>query len=439
MNRVKKQGGNVMEMTGVQEAAQVVNVAINGSEVFLKLGGSFVSWNIEQLKALFTLIYRQYKRQKDKPEALSKGEVSIDKLFQVCGDHKERVPVLQIDERIKEEFIQYCNNNKLTYSFLWDGNKSDGKTEVAYRESQAPAFEAFIMSHYPLATAYSFEEYRDNMRPEDILAAENELSAESKREITRQAERRSFKEGEVSFNDLASVTDQMLVTEMDLAILEDFKKYAEENHIIYTPITQTKDKVFFAYDTRQEDIVLGFAEKGIRNMTLIEYLDENFIESENLKQIEDYAKKLPLSSDKHIIVEMKNENIVDQTQYGVKIKLQNEGGNIEYLTIPKQHLIQTGNSFVIDLPANATLPAYKNAKFFYKDEYGIRRKQPQKPSGNRYSAAQISKMLQKQLGLAADKENSVTFSFTNPDTKKVLEANFVQPAKKIDHKVVKAR
>lgn len=437
-----------MEMTGVQEAAQVVNVAINGSEVFLKLGGSFTSWNVEQLKALFTFLYRQYEKQKDKPEVLSEGEVSIDKLFQVCGDHKERVAVLQIDERIKDEFIQYCNNNKLTYSFLLDGNKSDGKTEIAYRESQAPAFEAFIMSHYPMASAYSFEEYRDNIRPEDILAAENELSAESKKEINRQTEgkgqteEKPFKEldGEVSLDNLASSTDQMIVAEMKLAILDDFKNYAAENHIAYAPLSQTEDTVFFAFDAKQESSVAEFAEKGIHNMSFTEYLDQNNVDPKDLKQMEVYAKKMHISSDKHIMMEVKRENIVDKTDYGVKIKMQNESGNKEYVTIPIEHLLQSGDTYFINLPANATFTAYQNEKYFYKDEYGIKRKQPQQPSGNRYSAEQISKIMQKQFkSFSADKENNVTFTFTNPDTKKVMEASFKPASKVVDHKVGKAR
>ncbi len=169
-----------MEITGVGEAAQFVQVSFAGAETVLKLSGSFTAWSIEQLKSLIILLFHGIEKVRNHKRQLAKGEVSIDKMLKYCDKNRERAAIMQIDERIKDDFIKFCDDNKLTYSFLTDVNKDDGKVEIMYRSGQRVVFEAFIMSHPELASAYSLKDYVSNMSQEDFLEAYEELSQDGK-------------------------------------------------------------------------------------------------------------------------------------------------------------------------------------------------------------------------------------------------------------------
>ncbi len=177
-----------METTGIQEAAQVVSIMINGAESFLRLTGSFARFTGHELKQLFTFLLAQHKERLADPNRLAEGEVSIKDLFARCNKSREKTGIMQIDERIQEDFELYAKENGLTYSYLYDANKNDGKKEIVYREGQSLAFEAFIISKKPLAKAYSFDEYLDNATPEAFYEAEKQISEAEKNIIAQKAE-----------------------------------------------------------------------------------------------------------------------------------------------------------------------------------------------------------------------------------------------------------
>lgn len=160
-----------MEMTGVAEAAQFINVSINGTETILKLTGSFVHFTGHELKELIKFFMAQHKAHTHN-KALKPGEVKIADMMDICSKNHEQLGCIQLDLRIKDEFIQFCNDNGLSYSFLLDVNKNDNFEEVIYRGSQAPVMETFLASRYPLAKPYSLEEYRDNATVEGFYEAE---------------------------------------------------------------------------------------------------------------------------------------------------------------------------------------------------------------------------------------------------------------------------
>lgn len=174
--------------TGIQEAAQVVGIMINGVESFLRLTGSFARFTGHELKQLFTFLYAKHKENLADPNKLAAGEVELKDLFARCNKSREKTGIMQIDERIQEDFELYAQENGLTYSYLYDANKGDGQKEIIYREGQSLAFEAFITSNNPLARAYSFDEYLENATPEAFYEAEKQISEAEKNIIAQKTE-----------------------------------------------------------------------------------------------------------------------------------------------------------------------------------------------------------------------------------------------------------
>lgn len=70
-----------MEITGVGEAAQFMEVSIRGIDTALRLTGNFVGWSLEQLCRLAKLIISQIERGKKQPEHLHIGEMRLDKML----------------------------------------------------------------------------------------------------------------------------------------------------------------------------------------------------------------------------------------------------------------------------------------------------------------------------------------------------------------------
>lgn len=174
--------------TGIQEAAQVVGIIINGIERFLRLTGSFARFTGHELKQLFTFLYAKHKENLADPNKLAAGEVKLKDLFERCNKSHEKTGIMQIDERIQYDFELYAKENGLTYSYLYDANKGDGQKEIIYREGQSLAFEAFITSNNPLARAYSCDEYLENATPEAFYEAEKQISEAEKNIIAQKTE-----------------------------------------------------------------------------------------------------------------------------------------------------------------------------------------------------------------------------------------------------------
>lgn len=160
-----------MEMTGVAEAAQFINVSINGAETILKLTGSFVHFTGHEIKELLCFLIARHKENIHN-KSLKPGEVKLADLMDACSRNREPIGCIQIDERLQEEFVQYCMDNGLSYSFLFDANKQDTYVEAVYQGGQAAAFEPFMASRYPLVKPYSLEEYRQNATVEGFAEAE---------------------------------------------------------------------------------------------------------------------------------------------------------------------------------------------------------------------------------------------------------------------------
>ena len=109
-----------MEITGVGEAAQFMEVSIRGIDPALRLTGNFVGWSLEQLCRLAKLIISQIERGKKQPEHLHIGEMRLDKMLSYSANMGNETLLMQIDEELTDDFVQFCKDNNLSYSFLYD-------------------------------------------------------------------------------------------------------------------------------------------------------------------------------------------------------------------------------------------------------------------------------------------------------------------------------
>lgn len=136
-----------MEMTGIGEAAQFMEVGIRGIDMALRLTGSFAGWTVEKAIQLLKFVIARCDEARKTPEILKKGELRVDQLLKWNAENGYKSCVMQIDEDLAEDFVEYCNQNKLSYAFLKDLNKSDECMEVVYSEAQAEAFTVYIQNH----------------------------------------------------------------------------------------------------------------------------------------------------------------------------------------------------------------------------------------------------------------------------------------------------
>lgn len=141
---------------GISQMTQVVGVTINGTETFLRLGGSFAHFTLHELKELVLLLYATHQRQE---KLLAPGEVSIRKLFESASKDHVKVGLINLDTSLNDDFSEYCMKNSLSYSVLYDVNPEDNRIVVAYSESQSAAFEAYMREHGDGSIPYSFTEY----------------------------------------------------------------------------------------------------------------------------------------------------------------------------------------------------------------------------------------------------------------------------------------
>ena len=84
-----------MEITGVGEAAQFMEVSIRGIDTALRLTGNFVGWSLEQLCRLAKLIISQIERGKKQPEHLHIGEMRLDKMLSYSANMGNETLLMQ--------------------------------------------------------------------------------------------------------------------------------------------------------------------------------------------------------------------------------------------------------------------------------------------------------------------------------------------------------
>lgn len=121
-----------MEMTGINEAAQLINVSINGIETTLKLSGSFLNWSLSNIKSLVKVIASiVYKKN----EELSPGEMNFGDMLKKMSNNGMKPALYNVDDSIMPEVTQKLNEMKVPYSVFPDVNLNDGKAQIMIPDS----------------------------------------------------------------------------------------------------------------------------------------------------------------------------------------------------------------------------------------------------------------------------------------------------------------
>lgn len=165
------------------DEAELIKVAFQGTEMFLRLGGVAVKDALKFLKFLVCIIpniYRwnqetlekHYRKQMTKAEweeilrqkmELEKGEVPLQDLM---NKHKNsELTLLSIPDSSSERFAELAKKHKLNYSLLPDLNVADGVFQVMVPAVQADLYNAVLQT-------LTEEEKRDRETMEAFLEEE---------------------------------------------------------------------------------------------------------------------------------------------------------------------------------------------------------------------------------------------------------------------------
>lgn len=333
-----------MEITGVGEAAQFMEVSIRGIDTALRLTGNFVGWSLEQLCSLAKLIISQIERGKKQPDKLQLGEMRLDKMLKYNADMGNETLLMQIDERIENDFVQFCKDNNLSYSFLYDCNKADGYKEIAYSEDQASAFGVFIRKYSPNARAYSWDNYMENATEADFMEMEQEMSKEERRQVERAYSSDRVK----SFSDLKQKSEYMSVLTIPEEQYEQFAVFAENGQIDYTILmdqNNQNNQISIAVTDLDYDKVDDFLEHNqLSKQSLAEFLTEHFdfIPDESMIEAAKCGSNIDIDMVKDRMIALDTRQLAEINEYAAKIQIQ-YGGQEAYVNVPLDMLYADQN------------------------------------------------------------------------------------------------
>lgn len=329
---------------GISEATQVLDIGIKGMDTALRLSGSFVNWSIEELARLVKFIVAQKKTYNLKP-----GEMPLDKMLSYNANVQADTLIMQIDEKIVPEFEEYCKTNNLSYSFLYDVNKTDGQVEIAYSQDQESAFTTFISRWSPLARDYSFNEYVQNADPDEIEAVEEELLDTMGKE-----KKESYnKDGQVTFAELASMSNHMTVLTMDLDQFNKFNEEASGNDIRYHVINRDDDRCSAVLLTSDCSKMTMIKEgQGVIKQNLAEFLNENRKIIPDKVMTEAAKTGISSSKNKEDIILIDSKQIKEVNEYSVKIRVM-EDDKTAYINVPVNQIYKS------DIPGKFNLLIHK--------------------------------------------------------------------------------
>ena len=330
-----------MEITGVGEAAQFMEVSIRGIDTALRLTGNFVGWSLEQLCRLAKLIISQIERGRKQPEQLHPGEMRLDKMLKYSAEMGNETLLMQIDERIEEDFVQFCKDNNLTYSFLYDCNKGDGFKEIAYNEDQATVFGVFIRKYAPNVRAYSWDNYMENATEADFIEMEQEMSKDARRQVERAYSSDRVK----SFLDLKQKSEYMSVFTIPAEFYAQFAVFAENGQIDHSILMDYDNQVSIAVTDMDYDKIDAYLkENQLSKQNLAEFLTEHFDYIPDTAMIE-VAKKgsnIDIDTGKDRMIALDTRQLAEINEYAAKIRIQYQGTDA-FVNIPLDMLYADQN------------------------------------------------------------------------------------------------
>lgn len=311
----------MMEMTGVEESVQVMRLilelfdrAFDKSFVIagktLELAGKIKDKGKDVAKVSSAFLYKTYKAAKAKKEGkLAPGEQNVSRLLDVLSDRKITPLFMQLDRKSLESFRSYVAENNLTYAFLPDLNTEDEFIEIVYpaTEPNRTLFDVYMDKNKETAKPYTFSQYTENAREEDINNVKREVGEEYEKMDA------AFRSAEVM--EEAIKTGRLVISKEQLIkeAADTYKVELTDNDGKACFLLVASDKVIIDGDTSEVIIQLD-KEK----MMLVQYPDRMDITIDKNSLLEDetsnkYFTKVPGSKgQKFIFIDKKDaEEIYD--------------------------------------------------------------------------------------------------------------------------------
>ena len=117
-------------MSELQDAAQIIRVTFEGTEILMKLGKANIDF-VKGVCAVFINMLRQEKLA---------GKTSVKKLLKSGGDlqvYKFETKDLSLVKKLADQY-------GILYSVLPDLNKSDGMSEILFHSQAAPRIKSIM-------------------------------------------------------------------------------------------------------------------------------------------------------------------------------------------------------------------------------------------------------------------------------------------------------
>lgn len=192
-------------MSEIQDAVQIIKVALDGAEIILKVG----KMNFDFVKSVCALFARMMEQEK------LEGKTSVRRLLKSGGDlqvFKFRTEDLYAVKKMADKY-------GILYSILPDINQKDGMSQILFHSQAVPRIQA-IMEQIQGAGIESMDDYFSNAEPKAL----DTLTQEAKKKYGNMGHRYS---GEAEIFSGAPVENEISAKKMEE--IRNFQKGYIEN------------------------------------------------------------------------------------------------------------------------------------------------------------------------------------------------------------------
>lgn len=289
-------------MSELQDAAQIIRVTFEGTEILMKLGKANIDF-VKGVCAVFINMLRQEKLA---------GKTSVKKLLKSGGDlqvYKFETKDLSLVKKLADQY-------GILYSVLPDLNKSDGMSEILFHSQAAPRIKS-IMEQVQNSKIESLDDYYTNAEPEEMEKMVQE--AEKKSGIPKENEYRVAAE-EIAKNPGIKISDVRSRLNMTWMEIWPIVKHMEGNGLAEIgkdgTVKMNMDMEQFREftDSQQWQAWFGKQEAGQRNGA------DSSISAEKLEEIK-RIQKLSKDNPKVNGITIDRKMVIEETEKSIKTRI----------------------------------------------------------------------------------------------------------------------
>lgn len=304
-------------MSELQDAAQIIRVTLEGTEILMKLGKA----NIDFVKGVCAVFMNMLNKEK-----LS-GKTSVKQLLKSGGDlqvYKFETKDLSLVKKLADQY-------GILYSILPDLNKSDGMSEILFHSQAAPRIKS-IMEQVQNSRIESLNDYYSNAEPEEMEKMVKE--AEKKSAIPKENEYRVAAEEFVK-NPGIKISDVRSRLNMTWMEIWPIVKHMESNGLAAVgkdgTVTMNMNMEQFRefVDSQQWQAWFGRQQAGQRNGDNISIPDEKM---EEIKRIQKLSKDNPKVNG----ITIDRKMVTEETEKSIKTRIPYK--NDEYIWLRKSEI-----------------------------------------------------------------------------------------------------